>query len=89
MSPMRSFLDTYDLPHRVPVAVRVWILMLAAPAIVIGLWFVLPHTVVAVIVVAAVAILVVFGGLARILSARELKELPPRRPMKPPSVGGD
>ena len=81
-----SVRETYGLPKRIPVPVRIAVLMPLPAAIVIVLWLVLPHTpvVIAVLVVAALA--VVFGGVWRILASRELSEPPPRRPVRPPST---
>ncbi len=86
---MRSLLDAYDLPHRVPAAIRIWLLMLAVPAVAVGLWLVLPHTAAVVVLVGLAVLALVFGGLARILNSRQFNEPPARRPAPLPSLDGE
>ena len=49
-------------------------------------WFLLPNSPVAVAVLAIVVLAAVFFGVARILSLRQLREPPGRRPTPPPST---
>ena len=83
---MTGLLDTYGLPHRLPVVFRIVILMLAVPGVGIALWLILPHTP-AVVGVLVVYVLAAVGlGLWRISTARELSRPPGRHPMPPPST---
>lgn len=85
MTLISSIRETYGLPRRVPIVVRIAVFLPIPPAVVIGLWLALPHTAAVVALLVFVAIAVVFGGVWRILSSHELHEPPPRRPMRPPS----
>jgi hypothetical protein len=86
MKAMRSLLDTYGLPHRLPVVFRIVILMLAIPAIGIAIWLILPHTPAVVAVLALYVLAAVALGLWRISTARELSRPPGRNPQPPPST---
>ncbi len=68
-----------------PVAFRIWWLMLAVPVLAVALWLSLPHTWLVVLLIGVVVLVAVFGGVARILSSRQLTEPPGRRPVPPPS----
>ena len=83
---MTSIRETYDLPRRAPVPIRHWAVMLGVPVLAIVLWLLLPHTpiVVGILVVAVLA--AVFIGVAGVLSSRQLREEPGRRPTTPPST---
>jgi hypothetical protein len=83
---MRSLLDTYGLPHRVPVVFRIVILMVAFPAVGIALWLILPHTPAVVGVMVLYVLAVGALGLWRISTARELSRPPGRHPQPPPST---
>jgi membrane protein implicated in regulation of membrane protease activity len=65
---------------------RQWALMLAVPALAIGLWLVLPDSPVTVAILVIIVLVAVFAGVQRILKSRQLSEAPDRRPMTPPSV---
>jgi hypothetical protein len=81
--------ETYSLPKRSPVAVRLWIVPGIITVVAFGLWLALPRTP----VVAGLLVLIVIAALgstvARILTSRQFTDLPERQPAKPPSVGGD
>jgi hypothetical protein len=83
---MRPLLDTYGLPHRLPVVFRIVILMLAIPAVGIALWLILPHTPAVVGLLVLYVLAAVAGGLWRISTARELNRPPGRNPQPPPSA---
>jgi hypothetical protein len=88
---MPTIKQTYGVPDdiRTPVPVRVWIFPAIIFVVAFGGWLLLPHTpVVAGLLVLAVLI-VVASGVMRIMTSRQLNELPGRKPVKPPSVGGD
>jgi hypothetical protein len=72
---------------RVPIAV--WIFTGVITLIALGGWFVLPHTPAIAGVLVVVVILTVGAGVMRILTSRQLSELPHREPVKAPSIGGD
>jgi len=80
MSPIR---ETYDLPKRVPVPFRHWALILSVLAVVLVLWYVLPHTPVVVGLLAIFTLALVFTGVQRVLSSRTFNEAPGRNPAEP------
>jgi membrane protein implicated in regulation of membrane protease activity len=84
---MKRIRETYDLPDRAPVAFRQWALMLAIPALAIGLWIVLPDSPVVVAILVVAVLVAVFVGVQRVLASRQLSEPPTRRPTRPPSAG--
>jgi hypothetical protein len=86
MTLLSSIRETYGLPRHVPIVVRIAVLMPIPPAVVIGLWLVLPHSAAVVALLVFVAIALVLGGVWRILTSHELDEPPQRRPMPPPST---
>ena len=86
MRLLRSLLDTYGLPHRLPVAFRIVILMLAFPGVGLAIWLALPHTPAAVAVLVAYVLIAGILGLWRISTARELSRPPGRNPQPPPST---
>jgi hypothetical protein len=87
--PLQEVMDTYHLPRRVPVSVR-----LIAYFCVIGiplplLWaLVLPHTVAVTVALGVVEVVIVFGLLFAIFLSSELTRLPRRRPVQAPSTKG-
>ena len=83
---LRSLLDTYGLPHRVPIVMRIAALMLLVPAGLALLWWLLPHTPLVVALLVLYVLLAVFGGLWLILSARDLDRPPRHNPKPPPST---
>jgi hypothetical protein len=85
MDHVHRFLDTYGLPHRMPVFARLAAFMFTPLIVLIALWLALPHSPAVVAILTVVTILVVGGGLWRIMSARELSEPPGRHPVPPPS----
>ncbi|MGH2850275.1 MAG: hypothetical protein ACRDLP_06630 [Solirubrobacteraceae bacterium] len=85
MDHVHRFLDTYGLPHRTPVFVRLTVFMFIPAIVLIALWLLLPHSPAVVAILTIVTLLVVGGGLWRILGARELSEPPGRHPVPPPS----
>jgi protein-S-isoprenylcysteine O-methyltransferase Ste14 len=85
MDRVHRFLDTYGLPHRMPVFARLTVFMFVPAVVLIALWLLLPHTAAVVAILVVVLLAVVFVGLWRILGARELSEPPGRHPTPPPS----
>lgn len=81
-----SWLDTYGLPHRVPVVFRLAAFMLLVPGGLALLWWLLPHTPLVVALLVVYVLLAVGGGLWRILRAQELERPPGRHPTPPPST---
>ena len=81
-----ELLDTYGLPHGLPVVFRFIIVMIAVPVILAVLWLILPHTAAVVGILVVVALLALGLGLWRVFRARELDERPGRHPMPPPST---
>jgi hypothetical protein len=86
---MPTIKETYDLPDRPPVAVRLWIIPGLITIAALGGWFVLPHTPAIAGLLVLVVIVAVGAAIMRVMTSRELSELPRRRPVKPPSTGGD
>ena len=83
MDPVR---ETYDLPERPPTPFRQWAVMLAVPALALGLWLVLPDSPITVALLAIAVLVAVFVGVGMVLRSRELEEKPGRNPVTPPSV---
>jgi membrane protein implicated in regulation of membrane protease activity len=83
---MRTVQETYDLPRRPGVAFWQWLVMLAVPAIAIGLWLVLPDSPITVAVLAIAVLAAVFVGVGLVLSSRQASEPPGEHPITPPSV---
>jgi membrane protein implicated in regulation of membrane protease activity len=83
MDPVR---ETYDLPERPPTPFRQWAVMLALPALALGLWLALPDSPITVALLAIALLVAVFVGVGMVLRSRELKEEPGRNPVTPPSV---
>ncbi len=84
-----SIRETYSLPKRVPVTARLWIVPGIITVVVFGLWLALPRTPVVAGLLVVVVILTVGSTIARILMSRQFSEMPQRKPVKPPSTGGD
>ena len=83
---MRTIRDTYDLPQRPPVAFWQWAVMLAAPALALGLWLLAPDSAITVALLAVTMLAAVFVGVSVVLRKRELSEPPGKHPISPPSV---
>ena len=62
--------------------------MIALPIIALGLWLALPHTAIAVALLAVIVLAAVFTGVGLVLRSRELTERPGRHPVPPPSLDG-
>jgi len=86
---MRSIKESYDLPKRLPVPMRVWLMPLIILLASVGGWLVLPRTPVTAGLLVLVIIVVVGASVFRIMTSRQLTALPRRNPVKPPSTGGD
>jgi hypothetical protein len=84
-----SLREDYDLPRRTSVGVRIWIVMGIAPLAALVLWLVAPSSPVAVAVLAIAILVLVGGGVAWAISARDLRRPPGRNPQTPPSVRGN
>jgi membrane protein implicated in regulation of membrane protease activity len=82
----RSVRETYDLPERPPFPFRQWALILGLIAAALILWVVLPDSPITVALLALFLLAIVFIGVARLLSSRELREPPGRNPTTPPSA---
>ena len=80
--------EDYDLPRRTSIGVRTWIVMGIAPLAALVLWLVAPSSPAAVAVLAIAILVLVGAGVAWAVSARDLRQPPPRRPQTPPSVRG-
>ena len=63
-----------------------WLVMLAAPAIALGLWLVLPDSPITVAFLAVAVLVAVFVGVGAVLNSRQASEPPGEQPMTPPSV---
>ena len=83
---MRTIRDTYDLPQRPPVPFWQWAVMLAAPALALGVWLLAPDSAITVALLAVALLAAVFIGVSVVLRKRELSEPPGEHPMPPPSV---
>jgi hypothetical protein len=83
---MPSMRETYDLPDRVPVPVRHWVLMGIVPLLALVLWLVLPDSPIVVAILVIAVLVTVFVGVQRVLASRQLSERPGRRPTTPPSA---
>lgn len=84
---LRAFRDTYGLPREMPVVARLLILMLLTgiPLPLIW-WLAAPVSPVVVAIMLFFELVIVFGGLWRVLTANTFSSLPDRRPMQPPSI---
>lgn len=69
-----------------PVVVRIVLVMLLVPGGFALLWWLLPHTPVAVGVMVVYVLLAGGGALWRVLGSRELNRPPSRNPKPPPST---
>lgn len=79
--------DTYGLPRQMPVQIRlIGFTILSGIPIPLLWWLVLPKSAVVVGVLTLVELVIVFGGLWRILTARTFHELPRDGAMQPPST---
>ena len=78
---MRSIRETYDLPRKPPTLFRFAAFMLAFAIGAPLLWYVLPHGVVTVALLAIALLLVIAVALRWILSSREVEQPPPRQPV--------
>lgn len=84
---MRSVRETYDIPKERPgIALRQWLVMLAAPLLALGLWRLLPDSPISVALLAIALLAAVFVGVGIVLNSRRLEEKPGRKPIPPPSV---
>ena len=83
---MRTIRDTYDLPQRPPVPFWQWAVMLAAPALALGVWLLAPDSPITVALLAVAMLAAVFLGVSVVLRKRELSEPPGEHPIPPPSV---
>jgi hypothetical protein len=83
---MDNLRETYDLPRRPGIAFWQWIVMLAVPAIAVGLWRVLPDSPITVALLAIAVLVAVFVGVGLVLSSRQASEPPGEHPITPPSV---
>lgn len=83
---MDNLQETYDLPRRPGVAFWQWLVMLAVPAIALGLWLVLPDSPITVALLAVAVLAAVFVGVAAVLRSRQASEPPREQPITPPSV---
>ena len=86
MRHVRSFLDTYGLPHRVPVVIRIVIMWALFVVIGFCIWYFPPKT--PALVAIGVVYVLVAGvlGLWRLSTSRELSRPPGRPPQPPPST---
>jgi hypothetical protein len=73
-----SVREQYDLPKRSPTPVRVWLLIGVVIAAALGLWLVLPDSVLTVALLFLVILGAVFFGVWSILSSRNLEQPPSR-----------
>jgi hypothetical protein len=78
--------DIYHVPKGPGLAGRMWIVMLAVPAIVSAMWLLLPDSPFTVAATAVVLLLLVGGGVGAAMASRQASEPPPRRPAHPPSA---
>jgi hypothetical protein len=83
---MDSVRETYELPKRPPTPFRQWAVMLAVPALALGLWLALPSSPITVALLAIAVLAAVFVGVGMVMRSRELEEKPGRQPVTPPSV---
>ncbi len=86
---MKSKKTPYGLPKRAPVPMRLWMLPGIISVLSVGGWLLLPRTPVTAGLLVFLVIGAVGAGVFRIMTSRQLNDLPPRNPVKPPSVGGD
>jgi hypothetical protein len=87
--PVQEVMDTYHLPRKVPVAVRLiaYFCLIGIPVLL--LWGLgLPHTIAIVVVLAVLEVAIVFGGLFWIFLSKDLTRLPRRQPVQAPSTKG-
>ena len=83
---MDNIKETYDLPRRPGVAFWQWIVMLAVPAIALGLWLVLPDSPITFALLALALLGAVFVGVGLVLNSRQASEQPGEHPIAPPST---
>jgi hypothetical protein len=77
--------DIYNVPRGPGLAGRMWVVMVALPAVALALWLLLPDSPFTVVITAIAVLLLVGGGVAGALGSRQASEPPPRRPAPPPS----
>jgi membrane protein implicated in regulation of membrane protease activity len=75
-----SVRETYDLPRRPPVSLRFAAFMTVFSVGAVLLWLVLPDSPVTVALLAIALLAIVFAGVSRIFTSREVTEAPPHRP---------
>jgi len=84
---LRSIRQTYGLPRELPVVARLLVLMvLCAIPLPLIWWLAAPSSPVVVAVLLVVELIIVFGGLWRVLAGSTFSSLPDRRPMQAPST---
>jgi len=83
---MTNLREDYDLPKRPPLPFRQAALMITFVVLALGAWLLVPNSPIAVGLLAITLLAVVFLGVGRILSSRELDEKPGRNPVTPPSI---
>jgi hypothetical protein len=83
-----SLREDYDLPQRTSLGLRLWIVMGIVPLAALVLWLVAPSSPVTVAVLVVAILVLVGGGVAWAMSARDLRRPPGRHPQTPPSVRG-
>jgi hypothetical protein len=83
-----SLREDYDLPRGTSIGLRTWILMGIVPLAALVLWIVAPSSAISVVVLVIAVLVLVGGGVAWVLSSRDLRRPPGRDPQTPPSVRG-
>jgi hypothetical protein len=80
-----SLRQDYGLPARPPITLRVLAVHLAVLVAAFGLWLAVPGTA-TVAILTLVVLGIVFSGVYRVMSSRDLEEPPGRHPEPPPSA---
>jgi hypothetical protein len=83
-----SLREDYDLPRSTSIGLRTWIVMGIAPLAALVLWLIAPSSPVAVVVLVIAVLVLVGGGVAWVMSSRDLRRAPGRDPQTPPSARG-
>ena len=83
-----SLREDYDLPRGTSIGLRTWIVMGIVPLAALVLWLIAPSSPVAVVLLVIAVLVLVGGGIAWVMSSRDLRRPPARDPQTPPSARG-
>lgn len=85
---MRSVRETYDLPKQPPAAIRMLVFMAVFAIGAIVAWLAFPDSAISVAVLFVALLLIVGGSVWWLFTRRDMRAVPGREPMQPPSTEG-